>query len=274
MSEPVILNKQMIEQLFDGAATSYDRVGPSIFTKYGVQMVERLLIKPGMRILDIATGTGAVLFPAAQRVGQTGRIIGIDLSESILKEAENIVDMKNLTNIELRKMDAEHLEFPDQSFDIVTCAFAIFLFPDVEAAIREMYRVCKPDGYIAMTNFNKSPVPFSPALPVFIQQCMTYGMGVRLPQPLAYGSEDITALLNKFGFKSVETWSETSDIVYTNTEDWWGFMMTLAPRTTILGMDEETRLRFREEYFTKLNPMFQQDGLHVSLSVVYASARR
>jgi ubiquinone/menaquinone biosynthesis C-methylase UbiE len=274
MPEPVILNKQMIEKLFDGAAISYDKVGPGIFTKYGLKLIEGLPIKPGMCILDIATGTGAVLFPAAHHVGQDGRIIGIDLSESILREAENIVNVKNLANIELRKMDAEHLEFPDKSFDLVTCAFAIFLFPDVEAALSEMYRVCKPGGYIAMTNFNKLPVPFGPALPVFIQQCMMYGVGVQPPQPLAYSPEDITTLLNKFGFTSVETWSETNDIVYTNNEDWWGFMMTLAPRTTILGMDEETRERFREEYFAKLNPMFQKDGLHVSLSVVYASARR
>ena len=62
-----------------------------------------------------------------------------------------------LINVELHKMDAEHPEFPDKSFDIVTCAFALFLFPDIEAALREMYRICKPGGCIAMINFNKTP---------------------------------------------------------------------------------------------------------------------
>lgn len=76
---------------------------------------------------------------------------GIDLSSAILNEAERIVNAEGLANVELRKMDAEHLEFPDQSFDVVTCAFSLFLFPDIEAALRDMYRVCKRGGYIGVT---------------------------------------------------------------------------------------------------------------------------
>jgi len=274
MSEPRILNKQMIEQLFDGAATSYDRVGPSIFTQFGARLVEEISIAPGMRVLDIATGTGAVLLPVAQRVGREGHVVGIDLSAAILREAERVVHAESLTNVELRKMDAEHLQFPDQSFDVVTCAFAFFLFPNMEDALREMYRVCKPGGCVAVTNFNKTPMPFDPGLPLFIQQCRAYQVGVQLPQPLAYGTEEIEALLSQFGFHSIETRSETSDIVYASTDDWWAFLMTLGPRPTILSMNEETRARFRDEYFARLRPMFHQDGFHILLAVNYALAKR
>jgi len=274
MSEPVILNKQMIEQLFDGAATSYDRAGPSIFTQFGARLVEMILITPGARVLDIATGTGAVLLPAARRVGPQGHVIGIDLSRTILQEAERAVRADGLTNVELRKMDAEHLEFPDQSLDVVTCAFAMFLFPNMEAALREIYRVCKPGGCVAVTNFNSTPTPFDPGLPLFIQQCMAYQVGMQMPHPMAYAPEEVEALLNQFGFRSFETRSETSDIVYTSAEDWWAFSMTLGPRAIILSMNEETRVRFRDEYLAKLRPMFRQDGLHISLAVIYALAKR
>jgi O-methyltransferase/aklanonic acid methyltransferase len=156
MPEPIIATKPMIEKIFDDAAMSYDCIGPSIFTKFGARLVEHLPLAPGARVLDIATGTGAVLLPAARRVGPEERVTGIDLSGAILQEAERAVHADGLTNVELRKMDAEHLEFPDQTFDVVTCAFALILFPDMEAALREMYRVCKPGGCLAITLFNKT----------------------------------------------------------------------------------------------------------------------
>jgi ubiquinone/menaquinone biosynthesis C-methylase UbiE len=94
-------------------------------------------LAPGMHVLDVVTGKGAALIPAAHRLGHEGRVIGIDLSDAILHEAEHAVRMEGLTNVELHKMDAEHLEFPDQSFNAITCAFALFFFPDIEAALRE-----------------------------------------------------------------------------------------------------------------------------------------
>ena len=155
--EPPIATKKAIEQMFDGAALTYDRIGPSIFTKFGARLVERMPFAPGSRVLDIATGKGAVLLPAARCVGPEGHVTGIDISSGILKEAEQVAHKEGLSNVDFKKMDAEHLEFPDQSFDAVTCAFALFLFPDMEAALREMYRVCKPDGYVGVTLFDMTP---------------------------------------------------------------------------------------------------------------------
>lgn len=274
MPELPIATKPMIEQIFNDAAASYDSVGPSIFTQFGERLVEHMHLAPGMCVLDIATGKGAVLIPAAHRVGPEGRVIGIDLSDAILKEAEHAVRMERLTNVELHKVDAEHLEFPDQSFDAVTCAFALFFFPDIEAALREMYRVCRPGGCIAITYFNKTPPPFSPGFPMLIQQLMAYGVGMQMPQPLAHTPQDVEALLGRSGFRSIETYNEINDIIYKSGEDWWSFLLTLAARASIMGMNEEMRARFKEEYLAKLRPMFGQDGLHISLAVIYATAKR
>ena len=174
-------------------------------------------------------------------------------------EAETAVRMEGLTNVELHKMDAEHLEFPDQSFDAVTCAFALFFFPDIEAALREMYRVCKPGGCLAITYFNKTPPPFSPGFPILIQQLMAYRVGVQTPQPLSYTPQEVEALLNRLGFPLIEIYNEITDIVYKSGEEWWSFLLTLASRASIMGMNEEVRARFKEEYLAKLNPMFSRD---------------
>jgi O-methyltransferase/aklanonic acid methyltransferase len=275
MIESIKIGKQMLEQIFDGAAESYNRVGPSIFTQFGEHLVERMSLKPGMRVLDVATGTGAVLLPAARRAGQEGHVIGIDLSGAILRQAEQNARVAGLTNVAFRKMDAEHLDFPDRTFDAATCAFAIFLFPDMNGAMREIYRVCKPGGYFGVTVFNRTAELFAPAIGLFIQLCAAYKINIwQTTHEVAYAPEEIETLFKQFGFRSIKTKSEANDIVYASADDWWEFLLTGGSRATIMGMDEKVRARFKDEYFTKLCPMFSQDGLHVSVPIVYAVAQR
>jgi ubiquinone/menaquinone biosynthesis C-methylase UbiE len=274
MSQPMVATKQMIEQMFDGAAVSYDRTGPNIFTQFGRRLTEHIPLTPGAHVLDVATGKGAVILPAARCVGTEGHVIGIDLSNVILQEAERALQTEGLTNVELRKMDAEHLEFHDESFDAVICAFALFLFPDIQAAVHEMYRVCKTGGYVGVSVFGKTPFPFNPGWPIFAQQSMAYQVFVPMPQPIAYTPEEVEALLSRSGFRSIATHSETSDIIYSSAEDWWQFLLTLGPRATIMSMNEETRAKFKDEYLTKLRPMFRQDGFHQSVAVIYAAGQR
>jgi len=272
--QKIIASKQVIEQIFSNAARAYDRVGPNIFTQFGERLVKEMPLLPGARVLDIATGTGAVLFPLARRVGPEGNIVGIDLSSAMLLEAKRAADEKCLANIELCKMDAERLEFPNQSFDAVTCAFALFFFPNMYAALSEMYRVCKPGGCIAITLFNKTPAPFDPGWPILLEQFMTYSIGVKMPQQVAYTTQEVETLLSRSGFHSIQMQTEINEIIFANLEDWWAFQLTSGSSATIMGMDKKLRAQFKDEYLAKLRSRVHQDGLHLSLSVIYALAKR
>ncbi len=274
MFEPKIASKETIEQLFDSAAASYNRSGPSIFTEFGERLVEQVPMERGARVLDVATGTGAALLPAARRVGQDGHVTGIDLSGGILKEAENAVRSECLTNVELLKMDAGHLEFADNTFDVVMCALGIFLFPNMDASLREMHRVCTPGGHIGISVFDKNPLPFEPGLPLLLQQFAAYQVGVMMPQPTAYAANEVETLLSRSGFSTIETSSERYEFVYASEDDWWAFLLTVGPGATIREMDEETRSRFKDEYLVGLRPLFNDDGLHVSVAVVCSTAQR
>jgi len=274
MPDPIVVTKQMIEQHFDSAATSYDRVGPSIFKLFGARLVELMTIAPGARVLDIATGQGAVLLPAARCVRSEGHVIGIDLSSKLIKEVERAVSADGLANVELSKMDAEHLDFPDQTFDVVTCAFALFLFPDMGAALREMYRVCKSGGRLGVSVFNNEPFPFTPGLPILFQQFKEYRVTYHRPNQLSYTPEELEGLFGQVGFASIEIRSETSDVIYESEEDFWAFLLTFPLKAAILSMDEDKRAQFKDEYFSKLRPIFQRDGLHLTVSVIYALVQR
>ncbi len=89
MPDPIIATKQDIEEIFDGAAARYDHEGPNVFTQFGAHLVDLLNVMGGERILDVATGKGAVLIPCAERVGRFGRVVGIDLAQKMLEQAED-----------------------------------------------------------------------------------------------------------------------------------------------------------------------------------------
>ncbi|MDE3088815.1 MAG: methyltransferase domain-containing protein [Chloroflexota bacterium] len=271
MAEPIVATKQVIEAVFDGAAARYDRAGPNLFRQFGARLVEWMQLPAGARVLDVATGAGAALIPAAQRVGANGRVVGIDLSTRMLEEAARACRATGAANLELHKMDAEHLEFPDASFDAVVCAFALFFFPAMDAALREMRRVGKLGASIGLTMWGKAP--FDPAWKMFAEQVRAYGAEVRMPNKVAYAPEDIHALLGAAGLIDIETREETNDLVYASEEDWWQFQLTNGTRAAIERMDDATRARFKEEYLARLRPLFRAEGLHLRAPVIYARGK-
>ncbi len=268
----MIANKQTIREIFDGAADTYDRTGPRLFEQFGRRLAEHLQPAPGAIVLDIATGLGAVSIPAARQVGPSGRVIAADLSESILEEGRLAARTAGSINLDFICMDAECHAFPSHTFDAVTCAFALFLFPDLSAALGEMARVCKPDGHIALTVFGREPRPFDPGWPILYRQISDYKIGVRMPNQVAYTVEELRALLAQAGLKTVEMAEELNQVVYGNLEDWWAFQLTVGSRAAIMRMDIATRGRFKQEYLGRLEPLLQPDGLHLQVPVLYALA--
>jgi ubiquinone/menaquinone biosynthesis C-methylase UbiE len=270
MPDPIVATKQAIEEIFDGAAARYDREGPNVFAQFGTRLVDLLGLVGGERVLDVATGKGAALIPAAERVGRFGRVVGIDLSHKMLEQTEDAARAVGLDNFELYKMDAEHLEFRDGIFDIVTCAFSLFFFPSMEVALREMCRVLRPGGRIGVTLFGGSPPPFDPGWRIFAEQARAYDVAVRTPQRVVYSLDDVQLLLGDVGLKAIETTMEQYDVVHNDLENWWAFQFTLGNRATLMRMSDEVRARFKEEYLAKLRPLVREDGLRLGVSVVYA----
>jgi len=271
----ITLDKTGTNGLFDAVAATYDQSGPRFFTDWGKRLAELMPVASGLSVLDIAAGTGAVLIPTAERVGRNGHVTGIDLSAEIVREATHIAQSRCLENVEFIKMDAEHLDFLDASFDVITCGFGIFFIPDLDAALREMYRVCKPGGFIGIIVFNKTPVSFTPGFPLLNQLVGEYKVPfVRMAHGSAFTPEEIKGLIERPGFHSTLTRSETYDLVYANTEEWWNCMLATGPRATIINMDETTRARFKDEYCARLQSMMKPDGLHMAVGVIYAIAQK
>jgi phosphatidylethanolamine/phosphatidyl-N-methylethanolamine N-methyltransferase len=135
-------DRETVEQAYDRWAPIYDLVFGGVFSK-GRDAAIQATNKLGGRVLEVGVGTGISLPLYAPNV----RIFGTDISEAMLKKAKRRVAELRLKNIEgLSVMDAEKLEFPDDSFDVVMAQYVVTAVPNPEAALDEFARVLRPGG--------------------------------------------------------------------------------------------------------------------------------
>ena len=117
--------------------------------------LRRAGLRPGMRLLDVATGTGLVARGAVRTLGEPGRVIGVDPSRGMLREARKALASP------LVQGRAEALPFRDDLFDMLSMGFALRHVPDLEAAFREYRRVLKPGGRLVLLEVSRPHSPVS-----------------------------------------------------------------------------------------------------------------
>lgn len=115
----------------------------------GDAFIERLNIKPGSRVLDVACGTGNLALPAAKR----GAVVnGLDLVSDLIRQAKERALLDNL-EINFEVGDAEKMPYDNDTFDYVVTMFGAMFCPRPDVAVSELFRVCKPGGTVAMANW-------------------------------------------------------------------------------------------------------------------------
>jgi O-methyltransferase/aklanonic acid methyltransferase len=145
--------KAVVAQVFSDSAESYDQV-IDFFAPFGRALVDGASLVPGARVLDVASGRGACLYPALDAVGPDGSVTGIDIAPGMVEALTADLCERGITNAEVRVGDAEALEFEDGSFDAVLGGFMIFFCPHPERVLSEFARVLKPGGVVSLTIFD------------------------------------------------------------------------------------------------------------------------
>ena len=113
------------------------------------RLVELASVRAGNHVLDIATGSGEPALTAARAVGQSGRVVAVDMSPGMLAIARERIDAAGLKNVELVESDAESLSLDAHSFDAVLCRWGLMFMPDLDGVVRGMHRALKPSGRFA-----------------------------------------------------------------------------------------------------------------------------
>jgi ubiquinone/menaquinone biosynthesis C-methylase UbiE len=150
---------------YNAAADFYDDPANSFWDRFGRRTIERLGLRTGEHVLDVCCGSGASAFPAAEKVGPDGSVLGVDLSERLLELARTKANDQRLQNIKFRTGDMLDLRLPRSQFNGVVCVFGVFFVPDMPAAVRALWDVVRPGGRLAITTWG--PRFFEPATTAF-----------------------------------------------------------------------------------------------------------
>src|SRR5437899_5721470 len=130
-----------------------------IFEPYGFDLLARVNPKIRESALDLATGPGEPAMSIARMVGPDGRVVGIDLSEQMVHLATRIAKERRIPGVTFLAMDAEKLDFPDESFDIVTSRLGFQTYANPETGARAAQRVPRSKGPIGVSDRSTADKP-------------------------------------------------------------------------------------------------------------------
>lgn len=136
-------------QVAGSAPENYEEyLVPVIFGPWGNDLLTVAALRPGEHLLDVACGTGIVARLAAEKVGPTGKVVGVDINPGMLAAARK---SSASATIDWREGNAMALPLPDVTFSVAVCQQGLQFFPDRAAALREMHRVLMPRGRLVVS---------------------------------------------------------------------------------------------------------------------------
>src|SRR3972149_6888933 len=150
--DPQAIKREQLEQWGRAAASwrKHDERLRQVTAPVSRRLLELAGISAGMRVLDIASGTGEPALPAAEIVGPEGRVVLTDQSEEMLAVAREKAEARGLMNVEFRVADGEQLEAKEGEFDAVLCRWGIMFMPEPARCLRQARAALKPGGRIAL----------------------------------------------------------------------------------------------------------------------------
>ena len=241
--------------------------------------LEAAELRAGMRVLDLASGVGEPALSIAQAVGAAGRVTATDLGPGMIALAEQVAHARGLRNMEFRVADVEALDFPDESFDVVTCRFGVMFFPDQPKAFRECRRVLKRGGRVAFVVWGTTRQPFlSTTVEILLKYVSVPPPDPDAPHAFMFGERGLLeSRLRAAGFADAREEVRTISGRWPGTleEYWQQFTEVAAPfRPLIASLTPEARAKAEAEIFAALRRFEGTGGLTLPLEIVVGTGVR
>jgi len=278
----------LLEQIRDQQKESWNRFSPGwkkwdkLFMDFLKPMGDEIIriINPRNKniVLDVAAGTGEPGLTIASMLNK-GKVIITDLAEDMLGIASENAIQRGIKNIKTRTCDVSDLPFADNAFDGISCRFGFMFFPDMQLAAKEMVRVLKPGGKIAVSVWN---MPGKNFWITAITEAINRNMALPASAPGEPGmfrcSPDgfMTGLFMQAGLKNISQKEVTAKLECRTADVYWNLMMDIGtPVVAALGRtNEATREKIKREVYGTLEKKYVDGNIMIDSSALVISGEK
>ncbi|HEY7554023.1 MAG TPA: methyltransferase domain-containing protein [Candidatus Binatia bacterium] len=258
---------------FTRASAGYERVMvPAVFGPWAKDLLDTAGVASGMRVLDVACGTGIVARLAAPQVGPTGRVVGLDSNEAMLAVAR-AQPMPMGAQVEWRHGDTTKLPFPDEQFDSVLCQHGLQYVPDRTAALREMKRVLATGGRLALSVFSQSI-----GYQIFEQTAAKFvgeQAAAIMREPFALNNlDELSGLLRMMELSAMEMHTKTLPARFPSASDFIEYQLGGRLANAVSTLSDEIRTALVAALRKAFEPYVGPDGLAFPMEAHVVLARR
>jgi SAM-dependent methyltransferase len=263
---------ERVIDVFSAAAATYETVGPRQFSFFARKLVEFVDVGLACDVLDVATGTGAVLVAVAQRGTHTGRLVGVDVVPEMLARAHEEIG-RSLQAAELERMDGERLAFGDGSFDFVLCSFGVQAFVDKQAALVGFHRVLRDRGRVGIVYPLGWPFETDPRWGW--QGDILKSFGALEETGEDFEPPDLRRAMEAAGFREVETMEVTCPLQFNDANEWWAWTWSHGTRSLLERVPTASLPELRAALTSRIDSCREADGvIHGSMSALLARGRK
>lgn len=251
-------NQQRLTTYFD-ERTQYDE--KSTFHKpLAYLLVEAADLQPGQTVLDIATGTGLVAIEAAQRVGNEGRVIGVDLSAGMLAQARRKITALGLKNIEMIQADAEVWRGEEESCDRILCCSALPYFQNIPQSLHHWYKFLKPGGKFIISACAETA--FIVGI-VLHQVTAQHGIILTKWHEFTKTQQDSIQFLKSFGYNNVQViTAQLGDYLsLESAQNSWSMFLKNPLCLPLIEASDEIQQKIKQDYCLALEKLVTEKGI-------------
>lgn len=267
------MTRQVFGEAYGGTAPeNYERYFvPAIARPAAEDLLQVAALRPGERVLDVACGTGVVTRLAAERVGPSGSVAGLDLNPGMLAVARSKTP-SNLS-IDWYESSAEAMPLPDEVFDVVLCQMGLQFMPDKAAALREMRRVLVPSGRLVLNLPGPTPASFS-----IFEEMLARHID---PQAAAFANtvfslhdaDTVRELMQSAGLRDVKIQQATKTLRLPPPRDFmWQYIHSTPLGNVVSQADEPRRAALEREVSEKWQEFVVDGALTLSVGMTTATA--